>query len=88
MLALEAKVQQLQKNVQRKVKQVQLQPAKLMGKAQCEGKSTKKEQKPVKPEWLMKHTPPKPEAIKCYCVWNGTKWYWCCEENGGKCGGA
>ena len=87
-LALEAKVQQLQKNVQRKVKQVQLQPAKPMGKAQREGKSTKKEQKPVKPEWLMKHTPPKPEAIKCYRVWNGTKWYWCCEENGGKCGGA
>ena len=87
-LAVEAKVQQLQKNVQRKVKQVQLQPAKPMGKAQCEGKGTKKEQKPVKPEWLIKHTPPKPEAIKRYRVWNGTKWYWCCEENGGKCGGA
>ena len=66
MLALEAKVQQLQKNVQRKVKQVQLQPAKPMGKAQCEGRITKKEKKPFKPEWLMKHTPPKADAIKCY----------------------
>ena len=87
-LALEVKVQQLQKNVQCKVKQVQLQSAKPMGKAQCEGKMTRKEQKPVEPEWLIKHTPPKPDAIKCYHEWNGTKSYWCCEENGGKCGGA
>ena len=42
-LTLEAMVQQLQKNVQHKVKQVQLQPAKSMGKAQQEGKITKKE---------------------------------------------
>ena len=87
-LALEAKVEQLQKNVQCKVKQVQLQPMKPMGKGPREGKSTKKDQKPVKPELLVKHTPPKPDAIKRYCEWNGSKWYWCCEENGGKCGGA
>ena len=36
----------------------------------------------------MKHTPPKPDAIKRYREWNGTKWYWCCKANGGKCGGA
>ena len=64
MLALEAKVEQLQKNVQRKAKQVQVQPTKPMGKGPCEGKSTKKDQKPVKPDWLAKHTPPKPDAIK------------------------
>ena len=74
-LALEVKVQQLQKNVQRKVKQVQLQPARPMGKAQREGKMTRKQQKPVEPEWLIKHTPPNPDAIKCYHEWNGTKWY-------------
>ena len=61
---------------------------KLTGKATHQGKEAKKDQKPVKPEWLVKHTPPKPDAIKRYREWNGTKWYWCCEANGGKCGGA
>ena len=87
-LALEAKVEQLQKNVQRKAKQVQVPPIKLTGKASRQGKDAKKDQKPVNPEWLLKHTPPKPDAIKRYREWNGTKWYWCCEANGGKCGGA
>ena len=87
-LTLEAKVEQLQKNIQRKAKQVQVPPIKLTGKASRQGKDAKKDQKPVKPEWLLKHTPPKPDAIKCYREWNGTKWYWCCEANGGKCGGA
>ena len=84
----EVKVDQLQKNVQHKSKQVQVQTSKPLGKGPHEGKSTKKEQKPVKPQWLAKHTPLKLEAIKQYCEWNGTKWYWCCEENGGKCRGA
>ena len=88
MLALEAKVEQLQKNVQCKAKQVQVQPTKLMGKGPCVGKSAKEDQKPVKPDWLTKHTPPKPDVIKRYREWNGTKWYWCCEVNGGKCGSA
>ena len=87
-LALEAKVEQLQKNVQHKAKQAQVPPIKLTGKASRQSKEAKKDQKPVKPEWLMKHTPPKPDAIKRYREWNGTKWYWCCEANGGKCGGA
>ena len=85
-LALEAKVEQLQKNVQCKAKQVQVQTMP-MGKGTCECKSTKKEQKPVKPDWLAKYTPLKPEVIKQYHEWNGTKWYWCCEENRGKCVG-
>ena len=42
----------------------------------------------MKLDWLLKHTPPKPNALKRYREWNGTKWYWCCKENGGKCGGA
>ena len=25
--------------------------------------------------------------MKRYREWNGTKWYWCCAENGGKCRG-
>ena len=82
------KVDQLQKNVQHISKQVQVQTSKPLGKGPHEGKSTKKEQKPVKQEWLVNHTPLKLEVIKQYCEWNGTKWYWCCEENGGKCGGA
>ena len=88
MLALEAKVEQLQKNVQGKAKQVQVQPMKSMGKGPHEDKSAKKDQKPIKPDWLAKHTPPKPDAIRLYHEWNGTKWYWCCEENGGKCSSA
>ena len=87
-LALEAKVEQLQKNVRRKAKQAQGSPMKLTGQATRQSKDVKKDQKPVKPDWLLKHTPPKPNAIKRYREWNGTKWYWCCKENGGKCGGA
>ena len=63
-LALEVKVEQLQRNVQCKSKPVQVQPMKPMGKGPHEGKSTKKDQKPVKPDWLAKHIPPKPDTIK------------------------
>ena len=87
-LALEAKVDQLQKNVQRKAKQAQVPPTKLTGKASRQSKDAKKDQRPVKPDWLLNHTPPKPDAMKRYREWNGTKWYWCCKANGGKCGGA
>ena len=66
-------VDQLQKNVQHESKQAPFQTPKALNKQAYEGKLVKKEQKPIKLDWLAKHTPPKPEAMKCYHEWNGTK---------------
>ena len=44
-------------------------------------------QKPERPGWLKDHTKPKQESLTKYRTWYGTKWYWCDEATGGKCGG-
>ena len=44
-------------------------------------------QKPERPGWLKDHTKPKQESLTKYRTWNGTKWYWCDDATGGKCGG-
>ena len=53
-----------------------------------EGKKAKKaciSPKKAKPEWLVKDTAP--GNIKAVREHAGYKYYWCCKENGGKCGG-
>ena len=49
--------------MQCKAKQAQVPPAKLTGKASRQSKDAKKDQRPVKPDWLLNHTPPKPDAM-------------------------
>lgn len=51
------------------------------------GKRQKYDKNKKKPEWLEKHKPPAKQKMKEPRTWNGTKWYWCSKETGGKCDG-
>ena len=87
-LALQAEVLHLKKQTKSGK-----QGEKPKGKEQVHKKGTKAKsdnavkQKPERPEWLKAHTAPKADNVHKYRSWNGTKWYWCDEATGGKCGG-
>jgi hypothetical protein len=46
-----------------------------------------KHEKKEKPEWLQDHCKPQKSSMQKYRTWNGSKWYWCDPETGGKCDG-
>lgn len=83
-LALKAKVGQLERNTKR-VRQVQFDRGTKGGtndtKASTAGKKT------PKPTWIKDSLPPSKDKLYKYQTWNNAKWYWCVDETGGKCGG-
>jgi hypothetical protein len=61
-------------------------------KSNTTGSQSKKSSKrsparPVKPDWLVKHIPPKEGDMNKPREWGGRKWWYCDEKTGGKCPG-
>ena len=89
LLALEARFQELKKKFanKRKASETDGNPrggkqAKYSGKQKSENGSKKKKEKPA---WIFQK--PDEKELKKPREWNGTQWWWCSKETGGKCAG-
>ena len=84
-VALQAKLETLKRNIDKKRKGGDSGESKKPSKKQKTdgGGNTKKE----KPDWLKNHERPAEDKLKQPREWKGNPWYWCCPETGGKCDG-
>ena len=84
-LALQAKINSMQKKSDKRVKTVKF--AKKTSNVVTPNKKKDKQKGQTRPDWLVNNTPPQDTTSKKHRLWNETKWWWCAKSTGGKCDG-